>query len=438
MASPNKTRVQVATDPAFSNIVHDVEGAYTTALQVAEEVLPQGVNLYARGMHGHPTTGDSSWSTTVQFQIKLAWSTYNGSADGMPITLNNYNSSYFSILEISENKFSVMYHGFDGLIYNAYNQIVSISGSTITSGEIVKCFNFDIAGTWRIFQILLGGDRIFISTRNNSYNGWVYARILSIDNVNNKVIPNPSVQCNSAYSYSLVPFKVSDTKVIIFFGNANDNYYLYSKMLTISGTTISVGSAVQGKQLAVEFFTILELNSGKLLMISKYFNYDPLYVRIGTINGDNVTFGSDILLAEHAVSSVRTLEISENRVCVIYKKSIDSSYWLKLLNIQNDTITVHHPGYQLTNYNSASFYFNSLDENRIIVGITEVSDRNYLNVYVVDLGDTSVNGVTVASRTVTDIDFPQIIKLPEFNKLLLFYQNKANSNSVTGKILVDN
>ena len=69
MALPNKTRVQVATDPAFSDIIYDVNGEYTTELLIAESELPTGTNLYARGMHGHPTTGDSSWSTTVQFKV---------------------------------------------------------------------------------------------------------------------------------------------------------------------------------------------------------------------------------------------------------------------------------------------------------------------------------------------------------------------------------
>ena len=73
MASPNKTRIQVATDPAFSNIVHDVNGAYTTELLIAEDALPKGVNLYARGMHGHPASGDSAWSTTVQFKITVPY-----------------------------------------------------------------------------------------------------------------------------------------------------------------------------------------------------------------------------------------------------------------------------------------------------------------------------------------------------------------------------
>jgi len=73
MASPNKTRIQVATDPAFSNIIYDVNGAYTTELLIAESELPTGTNLYARGMHGHPDTGDSSWSTTVQFMVAVAY-----------------------------------------------------------------------------------------------------------------------------------------------------------------------------------------------------------------------------------------------------------------------------------------------------------------------------------------------------------------------------
>jgi len=69
MSVPNKTRVQVATDSSFSNIIVDEVGDYKTVLALASAELPVGSNLYIRGMHGHPDTGDSPWSTVHQFKV---------------------------------------------------------------------------------------------------------------------------------------------------------------------------------------------------------------------------------------------------------------------------------------------------------------------------------------------------------------------------------
>lgn len=69
MSSPNKTRVQVATDEQFTDIIVDEVGDYKTTLALASAELPVGSNLYIRGMHGHPDTGDSPWSTVHQFKV---------------------------------------------------------------------------------------------------------------------------------------------------------------------------------------------------------------------------------------------------------------------------------------------------------------------------------------------------------------------------------
>ena len=73
MSSPHKTRVQVATDDQFSNIIVDTTGDYKTTLSMAAAELPVGSNLYIRGMHGHPTTGDSPWSVAHQFKVMLPY-----------------------------------------------------------------------------------------------------------------------------------------------------------------------------------------------------------------------------------------------------------------------------------------------------------------------------------------------------------------------------
>ena len=73
MSSPHKTRVQVATDSSFSNIIVDTTGDYKTTLSMAAAELPIGSNLYIRGMHGHPDTGDSPWSVAHQFKVMLPY-----------------------------------------------------------------------------------------------------------------------------------------------------------------------------------------------------------------------------------------------------------------------------------------------------------------------------------------------------------------------------
>ena len=69
MSMPNKTRVQVATDEQFTDIIVDKVGDYKSTLALASAELPVGSNLYIRGMHGHPDTGDSPWSAVHQFKV---------------------------------------------------------------------------------------------------------------------------------------------------------------------------------------------------------------------------------------------------------------------------------------------------------------------------------------------------------------------------------
>lgn len=235
MASPNKTRVQVATDPAFSNIVHDVEGAYTTALQVAEEILPQGINLYARGMHGHPTTGDSSWSTTVQFKITAYWSDYDGSADGLMYTLNSVFSVSIETLKISENKVLVLFLTPGDYKSNAV--ILTVSGSQLITSQIftmgTSYFNFKDA-------TLLTPTRVLVAHTTYGNNT---GKLVLLDIANDQVTMVSELIFRNARTQYVELVKLNENKVLLMFTTVlvgSDPDKLYGSIVSIDSNTLSL------------------------------------------------------------------------------------------------------------------------------------------------------------------------------------------------------
>ena len=88
MSLPNRTVIQVASDINFATILDEYDGEYTESYETPTDVFPKGTSLYIRGMHSHPDTGDSAWSSVTTIKLAYPWAVYDASNDPDWITLN--------------------------------------------------------------------------------------------------------------------------------------------------------------------------------------------------------------------------------------------------------------------------------------------------------------------------------------------------------------
>lgn len=385
MASPNKTRVQVATDPAFSNVVFDESGTYTTELLIAENVLPKGINLYTRGMHGHPITGDSNWSTTIQFQIKLAWADWDGSINGLEYTLNSSQSFYISSVTLSENKVLVCYRNNSHGNY-LYSVIVTIVGSTLTVGTPVQC-NSTI--TDFISAVALSDTKVMVVYRNGSNSNYPHGIILDI--AGDSITPGISVQIGGGVTYTLCLVRLSTIKAVITYANNSNGNYLYAAVLSVSGAVITVGPRVQCNSSLSVYVSAVALSEDKILMAYRNDTiYSYLYTVVLTIDGTNILVGPNTVCNNVISNWISVVALSSTKAVVCYCNGTDGNKInVNILTINGTSI---NPGSRtIVDYNSASWLSAVLlSEDKVLICYDNTNNDRHLTAVLLTITGTTV------------------------------------------------
>ena len=430
MASPNKTRVQVATDPAFSNVVHDVEGAYTTALQIAQDILPRGINLYARGMHGHPTTGDSSWSTTVQFQIKLAWSDWDGSANGLEYSLNSSVSTFMTNVSLSDTTALICYSNVSDNAY-LYAILVNINGGIITSSTPVQCNSIK---SQNISIVVLSTNKVMVCYSGGDNNDALYAIILSV--TNSDIIVNSPIKCNNDTTWFISAVALSDTSVLVSYRNYLYGY-MYGLVLVVDGTSIIVGTPVITRNTDIRDISSTILLSNKVLVCYQDFNQNNhLCAILLTVSGYSITVGSPVSCNSTNTTQIECLALSSTKALVCYKNETDERIYILGLDINGSVITTSSP--KLCNINrSTDISIMTLPDDRVMVNYRNIDDSESLYTIILTL-TTSIEDVIIGLPVKCNTSTTWYISSNLIDEKVFVTYNKGLNTTLYGKVLVDN
>ena len=234
----------------------------------------------------------------------------NYSLYGMIVTINDTNITYgadtrlsdttrsgsaISAIKLDDNRIFIA-HSY-GNNYHLYGMIVSISGSTITTGDDTELtINTTIDRPGRISAQLLHGGDVFVSYPYGARN-YLYGMIVSISGT--------SVTAGTEVSLSTDPMsgEVISTQLLsngnIFIAHSYSNYQLYGMIVAIIGSTIRVGKKEQlsnitnsGKSISTKL-----LRDNVIFIAHSYDTYYYLYGMIVKIDGTSIINGTDTILS---------------------------------------------------------------------------------------------------------------------------------------------
>lgn len=98
----------------------------------------------------------------------------------------------------------------------------------------------------------------------------------------------------------------------------NNTYYLYFRVLTISGAIISVGS-IYGGTFSIGKMSLVLLETNKVLL--SYSEINILRSRIITINGSTVTINNAVQ-CNTSSSEISAVLVTADRVLICYQNSL--------------------------------------------------------------------------------------------------------------------
>lgn len=249
----------------------------------------------------------------------------------------NYPSSI--VYDSVENKFVIFYQ--DTTSFQNYTKckVGSVSGTTITYGSEVTAVSSNSQEAACVYDESSG--KVVLVYRNN-LSGYIECKIGTISGTSISFGTAVVVE-SSNIRYPTVVYDSSNSKVIIGYSTVSGPYYGYARIGTVSGTSISVGSAISFNTTGRTYDnrSVYDSGAGKVVFAWKD-GTSPNYGKLatGTTSASSISFGS-----VSTFNSGSTLYISlsyspiDRKVLISYEDISASQYGKSLLFTNSQSVS---------------------------------------------------------------------------------------------------
>jgi len=230
-------------------------------------------------------------------------------------------------------------------------------------------------------------------------------------------------------------FDSSNNKVVLCFRDYDDSQHGKAVVGTVSGTSISFGTAVTFNSAATEeIFPTFDSNSNKVVI--GYRNDGDSkhgYAIVGTVSGTSISFGSATEFENARVSNEgATFDSNSNKVVFTYRDHGNSNYGTAIIGtVSGTSISFGTPVvYESasSNYNSPAFDSN---ENKVLIAFVDGGDSDKGKAIVGTVSGTSISfGSVVEFETDTAAYLGNVFD-SNANKFLIGYADGGDSNFAT-------
>ena len=242
----------------------------------------------------------------------------------------------------------------------------------------------------------------------------------------------PVVFESAATTTTAATFDVSQGKVVIAYRDQANSNYGTAIVGTVSGTSISFGSAVVFQtSYCLDITAIYDSTNQKIVIAYRNVGSSNQGTAIvGTVSGTSISFGSSVVFDTNECSYIgATYDSSNNAVVIAYQDSTNSSYGTAIVgSVSGTSISFGTKAV----YESADSAYNSpvYDSSSQKVGIfyKDGGNSNYGTYVVATVSGTSISfsGANVFVTGTTE--YISSVYDSNANKIVIFYRNGSLSN----------
>jgi len=344
--------------------------------------------------------GNSNYGTAVVLTVSGTSIT-----TGTETVFNSGNTEDKNVVLIDSNHVLICYRDSDNSGYGTAI-ILTINGTTITIGTETV---FNAASTSSISAVLLDSTHALVCYKDNGYGGYGTAQILTISGTT--VTAGTEKFFNAGSTAYISVFVLDSAHAFVFYQDAGNNSYGTAVVLTISGTTITIGTETVFNAASTSSISAVLLDSTHALVCYKdegNKNYGT--AQMLTISSTTITIGTETVFNAGLTFTNQPILIDSNHVLVCYSDFVNNFYGTTIiLTINGTTITVGTE----TVFNAAN-----------TTGISAVLiDSNHV---LICYRDSDNSGTSVV------LQVPKVIKASEF-KIEGITKTKCTSTT-TGKV----
>ena len=264
---------------------------------------------------------------------------YGESSDTVIDSSNTYTGRWISALALDANRVFIAHSYTSGL--KLYGIVCTVNGATITLGADTPLK--DSNGTAEGSSIgLLPDGRVFISHKDNS--NYLYGMLVSINGTTITVDVDTQLSTNKPYTFRSSTIALPNGNVFIAHSAKTDNY-VYGMVCAIDGNTITYGTDTAintAKSYTGDTISACLLTDGNVFVAHSYNSSHYLYARVCSISGTTITVGTAKALISDTVKTgeyISTCTLPDGKVFVAHSSSENLNLYGMVCTISGTTVS---------------------------------------------------------------------------------------------------
>ncbi len=282
-------------------------------------------------------------------------------------------SSYVQVTQVDTNRYVVAYRDFGNSGYGtACVLTVNPADNTVTSYTPVV---FESASTLYVSIAKLDTNKAIVVYQDAGNSSYGTACVLTVNPADNTISAGTPTVFASVSTLTCVVCQTQTDKVIVAYRDQTNSSYGKAVVLTVSGTTITVGSILTFESTnSISNPQIVALNSTQAIV-----SYNSLGLKLrvlGNPSGTILNTGNSASLANGADAPSPMVALSDSKIFIAYG---NYSAYCAILNV--------YSGNNIISYGNVPILFNQiatsslsaclLEANKIMVAYRDGSNNNY-------------------------------------------------------------
>mgnify|MGYP003624530276 FL=1 len=270
---------------------------------------------------------------------------------------------------------------------------------------------------------------------------------IDVDSTSGVVIPNPSLVFDSNSNKVVLPFENdadSDkgTAVVYTTGNLNltaENYVgMSGGPVKITGSAGGTGSETVFEQATTRYgASAYDTNTNRVVIAyADVGNSSYGTAIVGTVSGTSISFGTAVVFETAEVQDVAiTFDSNSNKIVIAYADEGNSSHGTAIVGTVSGTAISFGTAvvFEAANTDSISATFDS-NSNKVVIAYKDLGNSNYGTVVVGTVSSTSISfGTAVVFESADSRNIKNVFD-PNSNKVVISYRDVGNSSYGTAII----
>ena len=246
---------------------------------------------------------DGNYGSGTAVVLTISGTTISVNFLSRPVFNNRRNTTYISTVALSNSKVLVAYND-GGNSGSGTAVVLTISGTTISAGTETV---FNSRRTVYISAVALSNSKVLVAYGDLVEPRYGMAVVLAISGTT--ISAGTETVFNSRRTVYISTVALSNSKVLVAYRDGDNSYYGTAVALTINGTTISVGNKTVFNNGTTSYTSAAALSDSQALVA--YYDDDGDYALIGEVIQPATTRDNYVGVAKTSGTAGQTVEVFE-------------------------------------------------------------------------------------------------------------------------------